>query len=190
MIRVLSKLQKRKPESLHDEQKRLEITLYHQRAYDAFVGRKEQYDAYILDSDYFGLTVKVKDQFKEDDVAVRITWDEHLGQKEMIWSSLKQNHITSLEKYEHLDDPGIHLFYTQVPEGTMSEIIAKSIFRNNPDAVKNLCEWFREAASGIKHLHSVGLYHLDISGDNIVILDNSAKIQNFHFVANEESSNR
>lgn len=136
----------------------------------------------VIEADLFGYTIAVENDTGEK-MAVKIIADDNLGSNEKQWETLHNHHVLPLINYEYLSNIKVHLFYTIVPTYTLKDLITDKEFKNNPDAIRKITKWIKEAAAGIQYIHESGYNHLNISAKNIAITeDGSTKIKNFLYL--------
>lgn len=137
----------------------------------------------IIEADQFGYTIAVENDTEENRMAVKIISDGNLNSNEKQWDTFHNHHVLPLINYEYLPNLKANLFYTIVPLYTLQDLIRDKKFQNNPDAIRKVTKWFKEASAGIQYLHQSGYSHLNISAKNIVIVkDGGAKIKDFQYL--------
>lgn len=140
----------------------------------------------VIEADQFSYTIAVENN-SEDNIAVKIVSDDDLGSNEKQWETFHNHHVLPLISYEYLQSSKAHLFYTVVPSYTLKDLTADKKFKGNPDALRKITKWLKEAAAGLQYLHESGYNHLNISSENIVITkDGTAKIKDFQYLQNAD----
>lgn len=179
MDRYSLKFQKYKTKQ---QTKMIEFTELHKSILDEVIKIKRFSKHKVIEADKFSYTIAVEND-TEENMALKIVSDDNLGENEKLWEVLQHHHVFPLINYEYLPNPKAHLFYTVVPSYTLKDLVSDKKFKNNPDAIRKITKWFKEAAAGFQYLHESGYKHLNISSKNIVVTkDETAKIKDFQYL--------
>ncbi|KAG8185678.1 hypothetical protein JTE90_003217, partial [Oedothorax gibbosus] len=143
---------------------------------EALTSLKEHYDYKgLLGRGKFGQVYFLCHKITKEEVAAKIVYSRRVKASEKgIWPTLAHPNILKLLEQHVFGE--YHIFVSPKQEKELLDIIHKAPFTE----VKL---YMLDALRGLEYLHHMGLCHLDIKADNILIGKHGAMICDFGFVA-------
>lgn len=139
----------------------------------------------------FGPTINIKFPPMKKELSVKILKQEYIGQEEMQWYNLYNDHIHSLISIEFVENVQVFLFYTEEWSYNLKEMSDNKLLQRSKDGITRVLKWMKHVADGLKYIHKKNFFHLNISTENVVITENdNAKITNFHWLCSKRAFNK
>ncbi|KAK4714150.1 hypothetical protein R3W88_020057 [Solanum pinnatisectum] len=111
--------------------------------------------------------------------SVELSKSQLLQKEKKILSELSSPYIVSYKSYDvtkEKDKLIFNLMMEYMPDGTLSDVIRKQGGRINEPLIGY---YTKQVVQGLEHLHSRGIAHCDIKGQNILLSKTGAKIADF-----------
>lgn len=139
----------------------------------------------------FGPIINIKFPPMKTEYSVKILKQECIGQEELEWYNLYNDHIHSLITIEFLETAQVFLFYTEDWNYNLKEMTDNKLLQRHKDGIKRALKWVRQVADGLKYIHVKKFFHLNITTENVVITESDdAKITNFHWLCSRRAFNK